>query len=106
MKNFKTFLCFKMFYDIYRSLQKHRVFPVFLWTGGDPSEDFYWSRGNYLDSGDERDDDEPEPEEDVDLLVDDVQRQHAQRVELLDRTGGTELVELTLGHLHTSKEYV
>ena len=45
------------------------------------------------------DDNKPEPEEDVDFLVDNVQRQHAQRVELLHCSRGTKLVELTLGHL-------
>ena len=53
-----------------------------------------------LNAGDDGDNDEPEPEEDVDLLVDDVERQHAERVKLLDGTRGTELVELALGHLH------
>ena len=54
----------------------------------------------YLDAGDDGDDDEPEPEEDVDLLVDNVQRQDAQRVKLLHGSGRTELVELALGHLN------
>ncbi len=52
-----------------------------------------------LDAGENGDDDEPEPEEDVDLLVDDVERQHTQCVEFLDSAGSTELVELALGHL-------
>ena len=52
-----------------------------------------------LDAGDDGDDDEPEPEEHVDLLVDDVERQHAQRVELLHCSRRTELVELALRHL-------
>ena len=34
-------------------------------------------------AGEEGEEVEPEPEEEVDLLVDDVQREHAQRVELL-----------------------
>ena len=54
----------------------------------------------YLDAGDDGDDDEPEPEEDVDLLVDNVEGQDAQRVKLLHGSGRTELVELALGHLN------
>ena len=57
----------------------------------------------YLNSRDEGDNDEPEPEEDVDLLVDDVEGEHAQRVQLLHRTRRTELVELALGHLQANK---
>ena len=34
-------------------------------------------------AGEEREQVEPEPEEEVDLLVDDVEREHAQAVELL-----------------------
>jgi len=49
--------------------------------------------------GDDGEDDEPEPEEDVDLLVDDVHAQHAECVETLDRAGASVLVEDTLGHL-------
>ena len=37
-----------------------------------------------VEGRDEGEDDEPEPERDVDLLVDDVQTEHAQRVQLLD----------------------
>lgn len=51
-----------------------------------------------------RQDHEPEPDEDVRLLVDDVERQQAQRVVLLDRAGRTVLVEDALGdageHVH------
>jgi hypothetical protein len=39
------------------------------------------------------------PDEDVDLLVDDVQGQDAEAVLLLDRAGGTVLEEGALGHL-------
>lgn len=49
-------------------------------------------------AGDQSHQHEPEPQEHVDLLVDDVQRQHAQTVELLDRTRRTELVEFAFGH--------
>ena len=42
--------------------------------------------------------DEPEPQEDVDLLVDDVERQEAQRVVLLHLSRGAELVEGALCH--------
>jgi len=41
---------------------------------------------------------EPEPEKDVDLLVDDVQGQYADGVVPLDLTAHTVLVESTLGH--------
>ncbi len=50
-------------------------------------------------SGDDGDDDQPEPDEDVDLLVDDVERENAEAVFLLDGAGGTVVVEGTLGHL-------
>ena len=46
----------------------------------------------------EAEDEEPEPEEDVDLLVDDVQRQDAEGVVLLHLAGRAELVESALGH--------
>ena len=52
-----------------------------------------------MKSGDDGEDDEPEPEEDVDLLVHDVHAQHAQGVELLDRAGASVLVEGALRHL-------
>ena len=42
--------------------------------------------------------DEPEPEEDVDLLVDDVEGQDAEGVVLLHLAGGSELVEGALCH--------
>jgi len=54
---------------------------------------------HHLDTSDDGEDDEPEPEEDVDLLVDDVEREDAQTVELLHRPGRTKLVECALGHL-------
>ena len=44
-----------------------------------------WSRPvSNLDAGDDADGDEPEPEEDVNLFVDDVQGQDAQAVEFLE----------------------
>ncbi len=52
-----------------------------------------------MQPGDDGEDDEPEPEKDVDLLVDDVHAQHTEGVETLDRTGASVLVEDTLGHL-------
>ena len=61
---------------------------------------------DYLDGGDNGDNDEPEPEEHVYLLVDDVEGQHAQRIQLLDRAGATELVELALGHLHCKNSVI
>ena len=42
-------------------------------------------------------DDVPEPDEDEGLLVDDVERQHAERVVARHSSGGTELVEHALG---------
>ena len=42
---------------------------------------------------------EPEPEEDVDLLVDDVQRQDAETIVFGDGARGSVLVEGALGHL-------
>ena len=47
-------------------------------------------------SGDGAQEDEPEVEEDVDLLVDDVDGQDAQRVVGLDGAGGSVLVEPAL----------
>ena len=41
---------------------------------------------------------EPKPEKDVNLLVDDVERQEAKRVVLLHLARGAELVERALGH--------
>ena len=52
-----------------------------------------------MKSSDDCEDDEPEPEEDVDLLVHDVHAQHAQSVETLDRAGTSVLVEDALRHL-------
>ena len=53
----------------------------------------------HLDSAHSCQSKEPEPEEDVDLLVDDVEGEHADPIELLDGAGRTELVEGALGHL-------
>jgi len=52
-----------------------------------------------VDGGPNGESDEPEPEEDVDLLVDDVHGQYAEAVLALDGAGGTVLVEGALGHL-------
>ena len=51
------------------------------------------------DAGDGGDHDEPEPEEDVDLLVDDVQRQDTESVMSLSGAAGTKLVKTALGDL-------
>ena len=40
----------------------------------------------------------PKPDEDVDLLVDNVERKNAEGVVFLDLTGGAELVERALRH--------
>ena len=71
-----------------------------------------WSEVDYVDSeifredgeesveeprgGDSAEEDKPEVEEDIDLLIDDVDRQNAQRVVGLDGAGGSVLVEPTL----------
>ena len=52
-----------------------------------------------VDGGPHGEPDEPEPQEHVDLLVDDVHGQNAEAVLALDRAGGTVLVEGALGHL-------
>ena len=46
-----------------------------------------------VDGGDDGEDDEPEPEDDVDLLVEDVHAEDAERVELLDRARSSVFVE-------------
>ncbi len=43
-----------------------------------------FSLGPYLDASDDADDDKPEPEEDVDLLIDDVEREDAKTVKVFD----------------------
>ena len=53
-----------------------------------------------VDGGPNGESDEPEPQEDVDLLVDDVHGQDAEAVLALDRARGTVLVEGALGHLY------
>ena len=53
----------------------------------------------HLQAGEQADKDEPEPEKDVDLLVDDVEGEDAEAVVLLHGAGGAELVERALGHL-------
>ena len=60
-------------------------------------------------AGEEGEEVEPEPEEEVDLLVDDVQREHAQRVELLLASRSAHAVERATeskrGLLSSSKEF-
>ena len=51
-----------------------------------------------VEGGDEGEEDEPEPESDVDLLVDDVQPEDTQSVQLDDRARCSVLVERALGH--------
>lgn len=48
---------------------------------------------------DDQQDGEPEPQKRVNLLVDDIQRHHAEGVVVLDRAGRSVLVEEALGHL-------
>ena len=55
-----------------------------------------------VDEGGARDQsngDKPEPQEDIDLLVDDVESEDAETVLVLDGARGTILVEGALGHL-------
>ena len=54
---------------------------------------------NDLDASYDGNDDKPEPEEDVNLLVDDVEGQNANAVKLLNASGGSELVKSALGDL-------
>ena len=56
--------------------------------------------GEYLESTDDADNDKPEPEEDVDFLVDDVQGEDAESVEPFNSTRRTELVEGAFCDLH------
>ena len=51
-----------------------------------------------LKTGDDADDDEPKPEENVDFFIDDVERQDAETVEFLHSSGGTEFVEGAFGN--------
>lgn len=51
-----------------------------------------------VDAGDDGEDDEPEPESDIDLLVDDVESQDTHGVVFLDCAGGSIFVEGTLGY--------
>ena len=51
-----------------------------------------------VDAGDDGEDDEPEPEEDVDLLVQDVHPEDAEGVQGHERPGSAVLVERALGH--------
>ena len=50
-------------------------------------------------SGDGGEGHQPEPEENKDLLIDDVQGEHAQAILFLNSSGRTVLVEGALGHL-------
>ena len=52
-----------------------------------------------IDSRDDGEDDEPEPEEDVDLLVDNVQWQHTESVVTLVGAAGSKLVKTAFGDL-------
>ena len=52
-----------------------------------------------VDGGPNGESDEPEPQEDVDLLVDDVDGENAEAVEVLDGSRRTKPLEGALGHL-------
>ena len=58
-----------------------------------------WEPVDEDESGDDGQEDHPEPEEDVDLLIDDVQGKHTQAVLFLNSSRRTILVESALGHL-------
>ena len=49
----------------------------------------------YLESGDDGQDDEPEPEKDVDFFIDNIQRKDAETVEALNCSRWTEFVKCT-----------
>ena len=51
-----------------------------------------------VDGGEDGEEGEPDPEEDVDLLVDDVDGEDALRVVALDGARGAVLAERALGH--------
>jgi hypothetical protein len=57
-----------------------------------------------VDGGPDGESDEPEPEEDVDLLVDDVHGEDAETVLVLNRSRGTVVVERALGHLEERRK--
>ncbi len=52
-----------------------------------------------VDDGEDGERHEDEPDEEVDLLVDHVDGQHAEGVVVLDGAGGTVRVQRALGHL-------
>ncbi len=58
-----------------------------------------------VEGWDERQADEPEPDDDVDLLVDDVDRQDAQDVRLLDRACWAVLSVVAFWHLKCQKSF-
>ena len=66
---------------------------------GDGDDD---QSGEDLDGGDDGHDDEPEPQEHVDLLIDDVERKHAETIKLLNCSRRTEFVKRALRHLNTN----
>ena len=51
-----------------------------------------------VEGGQDGQEDEPEPESDVDLLIDDVQTKHTQSIVLLDGSRGTVFVKCTFCH--------
>ena len=52
-----------------------------------------------MNSRDDSNKDEPKPEEDIDFLVDDVERKNAEAINSLNGTRGTIFVECAFGHL-------
>ena len=56
-----------------------------------------------MQSGEDGHNDEPEPKQDKDLLIDDVDGQKTHAIISFDRSGGTILVECTLSHLKIRK---
>ena len=90
---------------VYRINQHFQPAHLNFWVFGialhhDPPEAGDGDDGADVDEvqdGDDGQEDEPEPEEDEDLLVDDVGGEHAEGVVLLERAGVAVLVEGTLG---------
>ena len=57
-----------------------------------------------MQSSEDGHNDEPEPKQDKDLLIDDVNSQKAHAIISFNRSGGTILVECTLSHLKARKK--
>jgi len=67
-------------------------------VGAHPGTDDYHETVDDNQGGEDAEDQEPEPQKNVDLLVDNVEWQDAERVMFLHLARSTELVEGALGH--------